>query len=143
MKDIKLTKGFVAWVDDADSSLVNGFSWFVFMHRLILGLTDSRLEVDHIDRNTLNNQRANLRTAIRSQNRANSRNAPRVMRGVRFKGVVWHPIRDTWVAQLTNKGKTYYLGSFVDPTEAAKAYDSAALKHFGEFARTNLMLGLL
>ena len=55
-----------------------------------------------------------------------------------FKGVHWHKYAKKWMASIKVNKVPIYLGLFVDPIEAARAYDKAAVKHFGEFARPNL-----
>jgi len=109
----------------------------LFMHRFILGVTDPSVQVDHkIPEETLNNTLSNLRISTASQNGAN-RDKCRGISG--FKGV--HLIRihgrERWRAGITVDGKFKGLGSFLEVLKAARAYDIAAIKHFGEFARTN------
>lgn len=149
-KEIKLTKGQVAIVDDEDYELVSqcrwyaawsvgGYTWYAKnshegpMHRFILKPPDGLL-VDHKDRNGLNNRRSNLRVATTSQNAANSR-LPRTntsgYRGVHFK-------YGRWQVQIRVLGRFISgLGSYDNPQDAARAYDRAARLHFGEFARCN------
>lgn len=95
--------------------------------------------VDHINTNGLDNRRENLRPATRSQNNANARGHANGTSP--YKGVSWKTRRGIWVAQIGVAGipkkKTHHLGCFEDPTEAARAYDSAALALYGEFARLN------
>lgn len=104
------------------------------MHRLILP-TDSRLDIDHKDMNTLNNQCNNLRVASRSQNRSNTKIQSNNTTG--YKGVYYHKKNDRWCAQIKVMGKFIYLGSFPSKEEAAAAYDLAAIQYFKEFARLN------
>lgn len=87
--------------------------------------------VDHRDRNGLNNQKLNLRFCTTSQNIANS--VGRSASG--FKGV--YRFRNGWTSHITVNYKTLYLGVFDTVLEGAKAYNEAALKYFGEFARLN------
>lgn len=158
MKRIPLTKGYFALVDDDDFIALRGFKWYavvppkghtvyaartvylgggrntsVYMHCSILGVTG----VDHKDSNGLNNQRYNLRPASQSQNLANQRKT----RGVsRFKGVVWVKARNRWQAQISVQGKRKFLGRFDCETDAAIAYNDAASKAFGEYARLNVVM---
>lgn len=88
-------------------------------------------DVDHKDRDRGNDRISNLRKATRTQNNANGK--PRV----RFRGVSRHMTSRLWRARIKIDGKETRLGYFVDPEDAARAYDAAARKAFGEFARTN------
>lgn len=95
--------------------------------------------VDHINRNGLDNYRCNLRPATRLQNRMNCGLSKRNKSG--FKGVSWHKSCNKWVAKIEINDKSIYLGLFDDKIEAAKAYNAAAKKHFGEFAWLNPIPG--
>lgn len=148
-----IAAGRVALVDDGDFDLVMQYRWTVqeqtrtgrthgpyaitnakgrtlLMHKLI---TDWPL-VDHADGNGLNNQQYNLRPASRGQNQWNSGS-----RGgsSQFKGVHWASTERRWIAQITVGGRPIVLGRFSEEVEAARAYDSAAVKFHGEFARLN------
>jgi hypothetical protein len=163
MKEVPLTRGYVAVIDDADYDRVMAagawhahrqrkgmyalhtvyikgskpHKWLTLrMHRFILGVTDPKIDVDHRDHNGLNNRRANLRVATRSQNRANGRK-PRGTSST-FKGVSFHKKLRKWQAYITANGKRTYLGLFEREADAAFAYYSAALKYFGEFTTTSL-----
>ena len=165
MKTITLAQGYVALVDDEDYERVNQFVWYPHfdrrkdgsvknvyavrnvhingkrtartMHTLIMEHTP----VDHRDHDGLNNQRTNLRKASGTQNNQNARKRRDSTSG--FKGVTWYKALNKWMAQIQNNGKKIHLGYFTDILDAARAYDAAALKYFGEFAVTNVMLGLL
>jgi hypothetical protein len=90
-------------------------------------------EVDHIDRNPLNNTRANLRVATRSQNVANTVKSRRSNTG--YRGA--YKNGDRYHAQITLNNKRIYLGSYATPEEAAIARDNAARLYHGEFAVLN------
>ncbi len=60
-----------------------------------------------------------------------------------FKGITWHEFSQSWHAKIKKDYITYSLKYYKNPIDAAKAYDEAALELFGEFARTNKMMGLL
>jgi len=110
------------------------------MHREILGLTDSKIQVDHKDGNTLDNQRRNLRTATVAKNQQNRQK--RVRCSSKFKGVCWHKGTSKWLARITPPDqKQALLGSYDDEETAAKAYNEAAKRLFGEFALTNVVGG--
>ena len=105
------------------------------MHREVAH-TPEGLECDHINGNSLDNRKANLRSATRQQNCWNSRKRrPKSLS--KYKGVSRNKRGRKWKAMLTVNGKTTYLGSFDDQKQAAKAYDRAAKKYRGEFANLN------
>jgi hypothetical protein len=104
------------------------------MHRGILGAAPGQL-VDHRDGNGINNTRANLRFCTNSENQYNCRTPRTNTSG--YKGVHWHVCNKRFQAQIKIGGKYHHLGYFLDPIEAARAYDVAALKYHGEFARVN------
>lgn len=114
----------------------------ILMHREIIH-AEGVEQVDHINRDGLDNRRGNLRLASYGQNQANCKRHASNTSG--FKGVSRdrRRTRKAWRAYLTVGGRHRFLGSFDDPAQAAKAYDQAALIHFGEFARTNAEMGLL
>lgn len=106
------------------------------MHRIIMErMIDRPLEkseyVDHIDRNILNNQRSNLRVASPSQNLVNSKVSKRSK--TKLKGVQFKPNLGKWRARIADE----YLGYFDNPNDAARAYNEAAIRLFGEFAQLN------
>src|SRR5581483_4605210 len=147
-RSVELSNGDSAFVDAEDLEAVSCYSWskakhggavaytgggrenakMVYMHRLIMNAPDGTL-VDHINRNPLDNRRLNLRFATRQQNAAN------MDRGSVFKGVTRR--NDNWIAQIAVDGSNNYLGTFSRAEDAARAYDEAAKKAFGEFARCN------
>jgi hypothetical protein len=91
--------------------------------------------VDHIDRNPLNNTRSNLRPATNSQNQANRRQS--VRKTSRYKGVFWRKDAGKWQAWIRRNRIGRSLGFYLSETEAALAYDRAAVEEWGEFARPN------
>lgn len=154
MKEIQLTQGKVALVDDADFDWLNQWKWYamkskntfyavrankerqkVLMHRVILGLTDFSLLPDHIDNDGLNNQRSNLRIATQSQNRFNTAN--KIKGSSKFKGVCITKDRKKWQAHIQKEKQQIYLGCFETEEQAAFAYDQAAIIYHGEFATLN------
>ncbi len=156
MKTIHIGNGRYAIIDDTDYEFVSQFKWWgttnrqgriyartkrdgkpVNMHRLVIGLTDPRQHCDHVNRNTLDNRRQNLRVANNSLNHANQSKTRKNTSG--FKGVIKRDCNKTnpWAANICVNYRTIHIGYFATPEAAAKAYDQAARKHFGEFACTN------
>lgn len=162
MKEIELSRGYISLIDDGDLELVSHFKWWIdlssntpyavtriggrtiSLHRFLLNPKVS-IQVDHIDGNGLNNQRSNLRICTRSQNIANSKLRKDNTTG--YKGVSWfvgskHPngvwkSKPNWTARIGVNGKRITVGYFTTKEEAAKAYNEAALKYHGEFAKLN------
>jgi hypothetical protein len=94
--------------------------------------------VDHWNRDTLDDRRSNLRICLRGQNNTNSRKRSRPAgTSSRFKGVSWRKQKGRWVAKIRKNDSHYFLGYFDSEEDAARAYDAAARRIFGEFARTN------
>jgi hypothetical protein len=156
VKEIPLTRGMVALVDDEDHDLVTAFKWHTmvatcghrwyavrswrsprpgteYMHRMLLA-AERGLDVDHINGNGLDNRRVNLRLATRRQNNWNQRS---FVGTSRYKGVHWATRDFVWTAHIKYDGRNRHLGNFKVEEEAAMAYDAAAKIHFGEFARLN------
>jgi hypothetical protein len=158
MKEIPLTKGYVALVDNDDydrliamgkwyynkgyaerkrSYTVNGKRVYVLMsmHRIIAN-TPKGMSTDHIDGNPLNNQKLNLRICSHGENMQNCK-VVRKNNTSGFRGVKWHSIGKKWDVSIHLKGEKIYLGLYADKIEAAKVYNKAAIKYYGEFARLN------
>jgi AP2 domain-containing protein len=156
MKEIPLTQGKVALVDDDDYEAVSQFKWCAMkdgrcfyaargvvgkngrwtvqpLHRFLLPGVP---RIDHRDGDGLNNQRENLRPATAVENnRAQKRK--QVGTSSQFRGVFRRSDGKRWRAQITVEGKKLSLGHFYYETDAARAYDTAARKYFGEFAAPN------
>ncbi len=161
MKEISLSKGKFTMVDDQDFEWLNRWNWFahkgrdnfyavrketftvsgvrkrvhISMHRQILGLTDPKIFVDHVDHNGLNNQRYNLRECTILQNNMNRVSVPGS--SSKYLGVSWFKPNSIWVAKIRVNGRLKHLGCFNIEIDAAKAYNEAALEYFGEFANIN------
>jgi hypothetical protein len=160
---VPLTKGLFALVDEQDFSVVSDFTWSaslpskrstpyaaawskgvtsktrkIYMHRFLLGFPVGG--VDHVNGNSLDNRRANLRRCNQSQNSANRRKGTAT--SSKFKGVCRH--RNKWKAQIGGAQgvRTKYLGVFEDEEDAARAYDEVATAVFGEFAKINFPRGV-
>jgi hypothetical protein len=91
--------------------------------------------VDHWNGDTLDNRDENLRPSSVKENSRNRKRPKDNTSG--FKGVWWRKEKQKWVATIRVDGRHIYIGSHVIPTEAARLYDRAAIKYFGEFARLN------
>lgn len=154
MKEIVLTNGLIAKVDDDDFEWLSQYKWGptngyamrseiikiagkqktkgIMMHREI-NKTPVGKETDHIDGDRLNNQKSNLRTATASENQANYGLPKNNKTG--YRGVFFHQNR--YCAVIRHKNKLYRLGRYKVPEEAALAYNKAAIEKFGEFAYQN------
>jgi hypothetical protein len=106
----------------------------IAMHRFVMDCDETvSFQVDHKDGNGLNNQKGNLRVANRYQQMHNR--GP--LKGRSLKGVYYRKDCNKYRAIISPNGKRIDLGHFASETEAAEAYDRAAIQYFGEFARLN------
>ena len=106
------------------------------IHRLILGIKDSKIRIDHINGNTLDNRKCNLRICTQGQNLYNLK-VNRSNNTSGYKGVSWYNREKRWFAEISANNKKYCLGRFKNKIDAAKAYNIAALKYHGEYACLN------
>src|ERR1035437_8173818 len=149
MREIPLTQGQTTLVDDEDYGWLVGMGpWHaqrsrstfyatfsqrnLGMHRVIVGVTDPKDQVDHEDNDGLNNRRYNLRVATHAQNQRNRGKQANNKSG--YKGVYWDYRSNKWRAEIRVNGKRIFLGRFDDVLDAAAAYHEAAIKYHGEFA---------
>jgi hypothetical protein len=156
MKKIALTQGKYALVDDADFEYLNQFKWCInnsgyavrrtggrkakltIMHRVLMGAQDGQ-EVDHANRDKLDNRMSNLRFVTRAQNIANTPLNRRNISGL--KGVSWNKAKGKWQVRIGFMGNTISLGYHHDKIEAAKRYNNKALELYGEHAWLNPLEG--
>lgn len=158
----KKGKGLFTTVDAADAAIAQQYRWgladrgkghryaiakapgpkrrSIYLHRLLLN-PSAGMDVDHIDHDGLNNTRQNIRIATRAQNNANRRNTLSVVTS-RFKGVSYRnrSCKRSWRATIGINGSIVSLGCYANEADAARAYNRAALKHFGPFARLNAVV---
>jgi len=151
MKKIQLTQGRVALVDDEDYEWLSQWKWFydngyalrnnwkpthtiIYMHREIMNTPKSK-RTDHKDTNGLNNQKSNLRICTQSENLMYRGKQKNNTSG--YKGVTFDNAKQKWMAQIKVNRKKIYLGRYKKAIDAAHAYDDAAQKYHGEFARLN------
>ncbi len=151
-REIPLTQGYVAIVDDADYEGLMQWKWHahkatrslvaertedgkkIMMHRQITKAPPG-MPVDHANHDTLDNQRHNLRVCSHRENQRN-----RCKQGncsSRFKGVYWNKQRQKWHARIKTEERRINAGFFDDECEAARAYNAEAVNHFKEFAVLN------
>ena len=163
VKEIALTQGQVALVDDEDFERVNKYKWCaqwfpstksfrasrrklvrergdggqerIYLHRFVMNAPRGR-DVDHVNHNTLDNRKSNLRICTRSENCMNKLKWNGC--SSRFKGVSWSKEVLKWRANIKKDNKQCSLGYFTDETDAARAYNQAALRLHGDFACLNV-----
>ena len=132
----------VGWVSNDGYQVINFNYRHYLAHRLawlwVVGEWPS-IEIDHKNGNRLDNRISNLRLANRTQNAVWSKLRKNNTSG--FRGVRWMPNRQKWVARIKVNYRYIHLGCYTNKEQAAKAYDCAAKKHFGEFAKTNQTVG--
>ena len=111
------------------------------IHRLVYEAFVGHVKnIDHKDTDKQNNNLSNLRVCNSIQNSGNKRKSKNSIS--KFKGAYYQKRTKNWVSQIKINGKSTHIGYFKKEELAAKAYDKAALKYFGEYARTNEMMGL-
>jgi hypothetical protein len=163
MKQIPLSQGKFALVDDEDYDYLIQWKWYfakkskkesgyarrkkyigevngqkkwkaIWMHKEILHVGLNQ-KVDHIDEDKLNNQKYNLRSCTNAENSRNRGKNSANKSG--YKGVCWYGKTNRWLVQIGVDFKIIRLGYFKDKDEAARAYNAAAVKYHGEFAKLN------
>lgn len=159
VKELVLSKGHITIVDDEDYEWLSQWKWtakkgsgryakvyayrnqkangtqtHIALHRLIADCPKG-LVVDHINGDTLDNRRSNLRICTQKDNARNS-SAP-INSPTGFKGAVLRPCGKRWQSRIRVDGRMLHLGMFSTLAEALLAYDAAAIHYFGEFANLN------
>ncbi len=158
MKQIPLTQGQFALVDDEDYDELSKFKWhlhkgksvsyaatnakddsgkwkMLLIHRVILKLTNPNVKCDHKDGNGLNNQRSNIRVCTRGENARNSRLPKNNKSG--YKGVSFNRRLNKFMSTIGYNSKKIHIGYFDNQKDAALAYDIAARHFHNEFSRLN------
>lgn len=146
MKEIQLTQGKVALVDDdmheelsqhkwythrpkkhlcyaqRNAPTINGKRGTIRMHHIVIGFPPEGLMTDHRDGSGLNNQRKNLRFVT---SRQNSQNRPTVIKTSCYVGVYWHKQGRKWATYIRKDGIKKYIGLFTNELQAFQAYQQA------------------
>lgn len=155
MKQISLSNGQYALVDDEDFDRLSAHGWScnnkhtcyacrtigpnkqtIFMHLEILPV-QSGMVCDHVNGNSLDNRKINLRELTPHQNQMN-RKKNRTAIYSQYKGVGLSRRGHGFRARIVVDGREFHLGTFPKELDAARAYDTAAKRYFGDFARLNL-----
>jgi hypothetical protein len=156
MRKIQLTKGFVALVDDEDFEYLNQWKWNaqigthtwyavrnygkrpnrkkLWMHKVIMN-TPNKIETDHINNNGLDNRKENLRKCKKEENQWNIPKRKNNTSG--FIGVYPNMTKKKFISKIQFGKIRIHLGSYNTIEEAAYAYDKAAIKYHGNFAKLN------
>ena len=147
-KEIPLTQGQFAIVDAEDYERLMRFKWAAHwepkirsyiavsskskkMSRVVMGIDDPKIHVDHISHNTLDNRKENLRLANHAQNQWNKGLKSTNKSG--YTGVSWDKSKNKWRATIQANKKWKQLGRFDNMIDAVEAYQRAAKKLFGSF----------
>lgn len=160
MRQIRLTQDKYALVDDKDFEYISQWKWhfdgryarraifrktgneYIYMHRFING-TPEGMETDHVNRDSLDNRRENLRSCNRQQNMSNRNKMPNNtsgLTGVCFDKTTTNKLKK-WLSRIKVNGKSINLGRHETKEEAGRIYDDNAIKYFGEFASLNFEKG--
>tara|TARA_R110002126_G_scaffold2337_2_gene13445 strand:+ start:3380 stop:3886 length:507 start_codon:yes stop_codon:yes gene_type:complete len=160
MKEIQLTQGKVALVDDEDYEYLNQWKWYankfgnifyavknikifkgkirpVLMHRFLSNNKNTKMHTDHINGDGLDNRKINLRICTHSQNLMNR--GASINNKTGYKGVSYDKKQNKFKAQIGVNKKNITLLRTNNPIDAARAYNTAAQKYHGEFAQLNVI----
>lgn len=155
-KEIQLNKGIISIIDDEDFEYLNQWKWYLLkshtnyyairtskpenkliqLHRVVIKAKEGEF-VDHINGNKLDNRKINLRICTKAQNSQNRKMSKFNKSG--FNGVSWCIKNKKWVSQISCENKKIHIGYYIDPKDAARAYNQAAQKYHGEFAKLNIL----
>lgn len=162
-KQIELTQGKTAIVSAEDFEYINQWKWSydghnhcavrsetikkdgkyksksILMHKLIME-TPKGMDTDHINGDRLDNRKSNLRICTHRENMCNRKQSKANKSG--YKGVSWDNKYSKWVTRIRTSEKYMHVGYFKDKLSAAKAYNEAAKKHHGKFAKLNELGGV-
>ncbi len=139
---------FIFFIDSEDYSLIKDYKWFyssgyvmtringvrTYLHRYLLNAGSCTI-VDHINGNTLDNRKCNLRLVTKSLNALNSKK--RSNTSSKYKGVTWNRTNKNWTAQASFMRKHYYIGSYNSEIDAAKAYNFFMFSRANGYAKLN------
>lgn len=149
MKTIQLTQAQVVKVSDEDYEELNRYKWVacrrsnsnefvatrtIFMSRQITN-APTGMVVDHINGDSLDNRRENLRICTEAENQHNrkkNKNGHPL-----YKGIHWNKRSCKWQARIGINGRDHHIGYFNSDQDAALAYDTKAREAYGKFAKTN------
>ena len=157
MKEVILTQGKIALIDDEDFLVVSQYKWFygkinetlgyafraatidgkrhlISLHRFILNPPNDK-EIDHKNGIGVDCRKENLRIVTHAENMRNHKMHKNNMSG--FRGVCWHKGRGKYDSYIKVNGKTKHLGYSASITEAVIKYNEGAIRYHGEFARLN------
>lgn len=148
--ELALTRGYITHIDKQDRDRISMHSWYAaevspgrivaqahikgkttLLHRFLLDIIESKIEVDHIDGNPLNNARNNLRVCTHIENSQNRKKSANNSSG--YAGVGFIPSRGKWRARITFNKKEIYLGYFDTKEQAAEVRKTVARSYRGEF----------
>lgn len=152
MQKIPLTRGYEAVVDDADYPFLSQYKWYaipkghdlvyavrdymnkkLYMHREIMKPENKQQIVDHINHNSLDNRRENLRIATGPQNQQNARKHK--IGTSKYRGVSWSRQQKKWEVRIRiPEGKRVHLGFYKDEDAAAEAYNEASKQYHGDYS---------
>ena len=163
MKTIKLSSGYECILDEEDYEKFSKFNWFasnkdgriyayrskrygprkenkrltIYLHREIINAPKGAM-VDHVNRNTLDNRRENLRLCNSTENAHNTSKFKRKCSS-KYKGVCWDKSKKKWQVMISINKKHTFIGRFETEKEAAIEYNKQAKIHYGEFAALNII----